>query len=180
MSRRRRAVFATPFVLVVGCGHPTERTVSTPGPTTVAAAKLDASLPDPIPEDAAEPRELTEEEWRKRQTAHERGVDACAQVSHPCNPPPPPPPRVVRPVLGEVISFGETAPGQLTVNIRTTGAADQGWQGVFLDDSGNTIPGTEFEISGRRGGLGYQAVLRHTALPSRKVRLVPPADRSGG
>ncbi|MBA3395875.1 MAG: hypothetical protein H0T89_24805 [Deltaproteobacteria bacterium] len=154
--------------------------MSTPGPTIVAAVKLDASPPDAVPEDAAEPRELTQDEWRKLQTEHEQGVKACRQVSHPCNPPPPPPPFVVRPVLGEVTEYLELSPGQLTVNIQTTRAADHGWQGVFLDDNGVAIPGTEFEIRNRGGGLRFQAVLRGTTLPSMKVRLVPPADRSGG
>lgn len=179
MSRRGRAVFATPFVLVVGCGHPTERTVSTPGPTTVMAAKLDASQPDPVPEDAAEPRELTEEEWRERQTAHEQGVKACRQVRHSCNPPPPPPPLVVRPVLGEVTTYVEARPGRLTVNIEAAGARGHGWQGVFLDDAGAPIPGTEFETRWL-GGSWSQGILPRTTLPSMKVRLMPPANRSGG
>ncbi len=180
MSRRRRAVFATPFVLVVGCGHPPERTVATTGPSTTAVAKLDASPPDLVPVDAAERPELTEEEWHDRQTAHKRGVEACRQVSHPCNPPPPPPPRVVRPVLGEVTNYIELSPGQLTVHIHTTEAADRDWQGVFLDDVGVPIPGTEFEISWRRSDRIFHAVLRRTTPPSMRVRLMPPAVGAGG
>ncbi|MDQ3367353.1 MAG: hypothetical protein M3680_18165 [Myxococcota bacterium] len=169
-------MFATPFVIVVGCSQPADRAVVATGPT-LPATQRDAAAPvlataDAAADPAPDP-ELTHERWAERKAAHEAGVQACARVAHPCNPPPPPPPEP--PLRGEVIDHVTGAAGGLVINLRVAGPVDTGWHGVFLDDRGAPIAGTELVVVKRLSGGLVRATLRARALPSRTVRLVRPS-----
>jgi hypothetical protein len=139
--------------------------------TTTASSTFDAA--DPPPADAAVAHELTDTEWQKHQAAYEAGVKACARVTYPCNPPPPPPPRVVR---GEVLDGIESAPGELTINLRVTSEVGRGRRGVFVDDRGTPIPGTEFVVAERLAGSLVRVIMRGNSVPSRAVRFVAVGD----
>ncbi|MDQ3367352.1 MAG: hypothetical protein M3680_18160 [Myxococcota bacterium] len=180
MSGRRRAVFATPFVIVVGCSQPADRAVVATGPTlqapprdaAAAVAATDAAAEAPEPQ-------LTHERWAERKAAHEAGVKACARVTHPCNPPPPPPPEPRRPdVMGEVFVSGAGGPGELVVQLVVIDGSSitDAWRGVFVDSRGTSIPGTDFVLGKRITSGRYRATLRRATLPSRTVRLSPPPE----
>ncbi|MBA3395878.1 MAG: hypothetical protein H0T89_24820 [Deltaproteobacteria bacterium] len=186
MSRRRRAVFATPFVLVVGCGHPSERVVSTPGPMAIAAAKLaDAGPGDTSSAVVDAPPDDTASIAAQGTTATmvDAGVPGsvaftCADPEtvhrpHYCNPPRP----ARTPIVAEAQRVIVLKPLEMRFRIRHAGEQQGvrfGWTGEFIDDDGKPIANTTFKIVQVTDLTADAVVPRLQKLPGRKVRLYPP------
>ena len=159
----RRTSFAAPFVLVFGCGQPERPTSVTQPSTTPRDAAAPVAISD-APADAGAPPdayEMTASEWQRLQADHERGLAACARVSHPCNPPPPPLPlRVLR---GRAHALG-TEDGEVVFSIRVDDAGmdlSKGWRAVLVDDAGQDVG--ELKVT-QRGE--YRGRLRAGSIPA--------------
>lgn len=150
---KRRLLFATPFVLVVGCKRPIEAT--TPGehdeteedraPTYVAASNIDASMAWPTRIDPPDPPDAAPD--RVRYTGCGRHPDGTFTT---CNPPrpgfddagnrtttgnPPPPPSPSRVLAVEVQG------SDLLLRVTNSSTQiDKHWTGTLADEKGRAMP----------------------------------------
>jgi hypothetical protein len=152
---RRRTVFATPFVVVLGCSHPGERATTTTPMT----------IPDDAPVKTSEPVE----------TASDNGNLPCPEGRR-CNPPAP----VVEKIVIDGSAHGpqsKEADGLFfRVSLDMGGEVTSSFTGVFLDDRG-PIADTEFVVKTRSGKTLICVIKGRDQLPSKRVRIYEPGAR---
>lgn len=171
MSRRSpRARFATPFVVVLGCGRPpappqepreepeeSDEEVATSVPPVDAALPIDAY----VPPDAEVMDQVTIE-------AHCTGK---LQPQWNCNPPPP----------GRAKVIGVSVVGTETEVVFDRGTDDgiaMGWKGRLYDDKGKPVGGSDFVIrkAGTRTSYARIKLTPDQISANPKARMVAPAE----
>jgi hypothetical protein len=150
----RRSAFATPFVLVIGCGRQPapeeprdvdEDEVVASGPVADARPPLhfiDAGPPDAEQYPDADPAEIANRE------AH------CSGRLKPvwnCNPPPPPDPDATGnppgPIAARVINLTVVADGcEVVFNKGSADGIDTGWKGFLVNENGKKVFNSDFVI----------------------------------
>ncbi len=164
---RRRFGFATPFVLVIGCGHPREP-ASEPTPVVLHDASVaiaDAAVADAP---ASEGGLLTAEQVR----------EMCARPGANCNPPRPKPDAGVAPKLvGRVLA---TRPGDgahrsiVTIGIGARDGVLATWQGTLFDGALRLGSFTIVEV--REGSTIGHSDAAPTAINGRSQVRFPSPD----
>lgn len=165
----RRTRFATPFVVILGCGQPHSQAPQPPTAETVAVAvAIDAAV-DAASADAASADATVVIDAKADTPFRPPCVDGPGRR---CNPPPPPPqPRAIK---GRVTSFRVSGAGielELEADADIIGAR---W-GVFVDGD-RRLPETRFKIL-LRGPRRGRAWIAGKSLPSQNVTFEPRRDR---
>jgi hypothetical protein len=158
---RRRTIFATPFVVVLGCSHPGDR------PTTTQPVRDDAAAGST--RDGDEPVDVKDP--GPGVTASNGGNTPCPEGRR-CNPPAPVSDKVI--VDGSVIGTPHQQDDGLYFQVMLDqGEVTPAFKGVFLDEKG-PIVGSDFAIKNRTGRTVTCLLKGREHVPSKRVRIYEP------
>lgn len=169
----RRRQFAAPFVMVLGCGQPTDRGATTPPPPTTTHPEIE-SQQDPT---TVRPDAATTVFRPTPPDAHRPGKCELDPRAPGCNPPPPTTPSVDAPIMGVI---GVTAEGYDFAVAAGTARIRRPVRGEFIDDeTKQPLDGTSFKVVKASTGTTIGRLPpSFTALPSHRVRLYGELEES--
>ena len=160
---RRRTIFATPLVVVLGCSHPSDHTTSTPQTKRDDAAQV-------VPDDAADHVDVKDP--GPNETGMGMGSGCVSGPGRRCNPPAPV--HVKDIVVDGRVTKQKNDPDQggvvFFVYLSESADVTEQFTGLFLDDRG-PIANTHFEIKIRNGRELTCLLKGHAEVPSKRVRL---------